>query len=571
MPTYILLSGIGITGIVIACMIFVALIVFLGIFLYKKKFHSTSKFYFDTYNECHSTLTISCKKMLDRIDVLGKNNESFYSAHGKKLEQYKEINEKRDEKVKNLLKSLEQAIKAKNRSKIKELEKKCATELESFRIAVGNLSTDLNAILQDDNDIHSNSVNVKGKYRQIKTFYEENENELKSLEPSFNKIFSTAELKFGEFDNYADLSQFDKAKEILDELNKLFDAVLDVMDELPKLAVIIETIIPKKIEEVLSTYHEMLNEDYVLYDMKIEEKTSKMNETLELMKEELGYFDVKHVKEQSSEIQNEIVAINVGFNKEKNAKSEYLSKCNTLSGSSFSVAKRYSRLTNQLDEYSRVYKLNDEYVQKLTGLSAHIEVINNLKISLDSYVETTNRRPYVVIFQKMTEMDEEMKNANKVMDEYQAYLENLKNSANEIYQGLRQAYSSLKDAHNLVNEINLPSFTSSVEPTFASYYQNIDEINGIISALPIDLDQAKNLYEPFKDTVNGFIVSIQNKHDECDKAEKNITLANAYRTDYIDSRTDLEDASNAFFNSDFNKASRLATRVVNTFKAANNQ
>lgn len=565
MRVYLLISAVGITSIVIACVLCAALAVFLGIFFYKRRFKSASINLRKTYDTYHLQLTTDCKNMVNRLKVLGEYSDYFAASYQERQKQYDEILNRRDKDVETCLSSLDTFVKEKNYKEYKALEGECNQSVRDFEVSVCNFNGELTSILQEDTDVHSSAVVVKGKYRNISSFYQDHETELKPLDKSFERIFQSAEKGFDEFDGQADYANFADAKKVLERLDKLFDAVLSVLDKLPLLEVSVDTVLPDKLNKLQESYQQMLDEGFIVYEMHVEEKIADMRERVKKMQAQLMYLDIRGIQEEIQAIQTEITDVLAGFDEERRAKETYFSKQNSLSDSSFGVEKRYARMMNQLSAYQRAFVLDNKYVSQMQALKADIESIGILKRELDSYLDTSARQPYLVITRKMTDMDNEMNKAIRVMDDYDAYLSSLKNDSNEVFMGLRECYVNLKKARNIVKEIDVPSYTKSIKDVFTEDFQKIEDISKIVLNQPIDVPKAVSLFKPFKESVEGFISSIVNAKAESDKAETSIVYANFYRVDYSDSRALLDQAEKAFSEGDFQRASGIALDVVKRF------
>ncbi len=568
MPTYFLLSGAGVAGIVIAALVVAIGLFFLFYVFYKKRFRSASSNLRKTYDTYHLQLTSDCQNMVNRLKTLGANNSYFNSMYLERQKQYDDIVNKRDKDVATALDSLNDLIKEKNYKEYKKAERETADAIKDFSIAVCNFNSDLTSILQDDNDIHSNAVIAKSKYRDIHSFYEEHKIELSPLEKPFEKIFSTSEEKFDLFDKYSDEANFEEAKKILSSLEKLFDAVNNVLADLPSLEVSVSTVIPQKLNSLMEEYQKMVKDGFIVSEMHVEDKVKAMREKIASIQSQLMVLDIRNAKEKISQIQSQITDILAGFEEERKAKDIYFSRQNSLADSSFSVEKRYARMMNQLPLYQKSFVLDDKYVSQMKSLKIDIENIGILKRELDSYLDTSAKQPYVVITRKITDMDNEMTKVIQVMDDYSNYLKSLKEDSSQVFYGIRDCFTQLKKAQNTVNQLGVSSYTNSVKDVFTKDFETIKHIYGIVTSQPIDVPKAKSEFFPFKEEVTGFVHSVEATKEEANKAEAAIVYANAYRRGYSDARPLLAQAESSFLEGDFARATYIALNVVKTFSGS---
>ena len=563
--SFVLLGAAGIAGISIAGVVVVALIVVLAIFIHKRKYKSRYESLKKAYDDYHTLLTTDCKNMVNRLKTLGEHNESFNAAYLERQKQYDDIVKKRDSDVSQSLDSLEVLVQEKNYKDCKKIESQIQAAVNSFSMAVCNFNSELTNILRDDNDIHSNCVNVKAKYRQIHEFYDTNQAQLKPLQKPFEKIFSTSETQFAQFDLATNQADFEKAKQISASLDKLFDAVLSVMDSLPNLEVNITTVIPNKLDNLEKEHQKMIEEGFIVSEMHVEEKVAVMRKQIAEVQSQLDYLDTRGVEEKLARVQSAITDVQADFQEERNAKETYLSKQGILSESSFSVEQKYSTMMNQLPAYQKAFVLDSKYVTQMLSLKADIESIGQLKRELDSYLDTSARKPYVIITKKMTQMSNEMSKTTKAMDDYSNYLQSLKMDSSKVFQGLRECFVKLKDTQAIVKSIGVPAYYDSLKSTFEQDFREIKEITKIVITEPINVPLAKSRFVPFQESVNGLISSVENTKKEAERAETSIVYANAYRTEYTDAKPLLDQAEISFMEGDFSRASSLALQVVKTF------
>ena len=66
------------------------------------------------------------------------------------------------------------------------------------------------------------------------------------------------------------------------------------------------------------------------------------------------------------------------------------------------------------------------------------------------------------------------------------------------------------------------------------------------------------------------IKDVQNKYEQCQKAEQSYVYANAFRLEFSDSRPLLVTAEKAFNEGDFDRASDEALKVVRIFSSTKN-
>ena len=104
------MDPIGIVLISVIGALIVVCLVFLGIFMHKRKFKINSLNLRKTYDDYHTQLTTDCANMVSRLKVLGRSNEYFYTMYCERQKQYDDILNRRDHEVCSSLDALDQLV-----------------------------------------------------------------------------------------------------------------------------------------------------------------------------------------------------------------------------------------------------------------------------------------------------------------------------------------------------------------------------------------------------------------------------------------------------------------------------
>ncbi len=561
----ILMNGASIAAISVSSLVLVAGIVVGIILLHKHRFSSASTNLRNTYTEIHFRLTNNCATSLKRLEVLGQNSDYYKNIYADRQKQYQEIMERKDKSISQFLDSLDELVKNKDYKRVHEIEGDISRDLVTFNKAVSTFASDLSTLLQEDDVTNSSSVPVKAKHRQVETFYNEHKNELKGSGKSFEYIIADSKAKLEKFLTLTNEAKYPEAKDVLKELDQILTATVEVMDQLPLLEASIYTVLPNKISDLIETYRQMKEENYVIDFLHVDEKVDQMKQDIEVLKDKVEYLDLGGVKDKVDEIQSEITDLNAAFEEEKIAKINFLNAHSTMDDSTYDDEKRYSKLMLSLPKYQQVYLLNQKYVDQMQSLKTDIENIGILKRQLDSYLDTSNRQPYTLIMKKATEMRTEMTKCERTMKDYEGYVNSLKQSTEEIYQGLRQAVVDIVKTRNKIRMLGIDDFLKSSDLKINRLLAVVKDISDKLQVLPLDVTDLLTNYNSFHDDCTVFLSDSNKRLEEAYKAEQAIVYANAYRMDYTDCDKLVSEAERAYFESDFSRAYSKAIEANQSF------
>ena len=521
----------------------------------------------DAFNLYNSQLITSCYDMIKRIKSLSQYSRSYEMKYYENQKKYDELLNKKAAEIKEELDNLKPLLDSKNFKELKRSMSSCEKEITSFGNYVGVLNSDLQEILHDDRDAREACLVLKEKYRTIHEFYNTNINDLKPIEKPFNIIFARADKFFVNFDSLLDHAQFQEANHLLPNQEKVFDAVLNVMNDLPGLANLIFVVIPAKIDGIIEEVKQLVSEQYILDNLNIPKFIKNVRRVLETEAKKLEMLDTYEVNKNLMNIQDSLHDLELKLEAEKEAKQKFLSDQDTLSVSSYEIEKRYSRLVNSLPNYQKAYMLDKKKVDSLLILRNDIEAVGYLKRELDSYLDAGNKQPFSVINSRVSKMREEIEKVVETMKDYQDYLDKVKNDSETTYSKIRDLYLALKQTqYKLRISIGSKAINDIYLKRISVLFDNLKTIDTMLTSQPVDVYNATNLFNSINEKYNTIVKEVDEIEVKCKKAESSILYANAYRVDYFDSRPNLDRAEKAFIEGDFDRATSEAIKVLDMYK-----
>lgn len=554
---------------VIVVSVFIVFLLFLLLFLsHKKRIKDKVQKLCDAYNLYNSQLNTSCFDMIKRIKSLSQYSRSYEMKYYENQKKYEELLNKKSAGIKEETDNLKALLASKSFKELKHQLSTCEKEINDFGNYVGVLNSDLQEILRDDREAREACLVVKEKYRTIHEFYNTNINDLKPIEKPFNILFSRADKFFVNFDSLLDHAQFQEASHLLPNQEKVFDAVINVMNDLPSLANLIYVVIPAKIDAIIEEVKQLVNEQYILNNLNIPKYIKSVRNVLLTEGKKLEMLDTFEVNKNLMQVQDSLHDLELKLEAEKEAKQKFLSDQDTLSVSSYEIEKRYSRLVNSLPNYQKSYLLDKKKVDSLLALRNDIETIGYLKRELDSYLDAGNKQPFSVINSRVTKMREEIDKVVDTMQEYQDYLDKIKNDSETTYLKIRDLYSSLKNTqYKLRVTIGIKAINDIYLKRISILFENLKTIDTMLTTQPVDVFNATTLYNSVLEKYESIVNEVDDLETKCKKAESSILYANAYRVDFFDSRPNLDRAEKAFIEGDFDKATSEAVKVLDMFKS----
>ena len=558
MPILITLCVLG--GVAILLAIFFAVML-----LHKKSYFAAAANLRESYKELNNQLTSFCKTNLTRLETLGKHSQTLQNTYDERKKQYDEIYQRKDRAILNSLNSIDELLKDKDFRQVREIERDVEADIQAYARTISSFSADLSTLLQEDTDIHSSAVAVKSKLRQIREFYQGHSMELKGLEDSFEIILQDADNAIEKFNELADCTKYDEAKEVLKELDGILTATVSIMDQLPLLQASVTTVLPNKLDELMNTYQEMLENQYVVEYLDVERKVSDMRHELDLLRSKLAFLDISGVKDEIDALQTEITDINAAFEQEKQAKENFLHSQSYLDESTYSIESSYSRHINNIRKLQSVYLLDQKYVDQMYALKSDVESIGFLKRDLDSYLDTSNRKPYTIIMKKLSEMKSEVTKTNRTMSDYQSYLNSLKVTIDQVFSGLQECFVNLSVRRQKVRLLGVETYRVSTKPKFDRFFDTICEIAKMLEVFPLNVPEIDAKFRSFQSDCKYFLSDIDQNLEYAEGAEQGIVYGNFYRIEFNDCDSMLRSAENDYQSGNFKQSFEIVSKVLATW------
>lgn len=545
----------------------VAIIVLVVVLLFLRH-RKTLKLYAklqNDYRTYHDQLTKPCQNMVRRLQSLGSYSPDYEKLYEERQKQYDDIVKQRDAAMESKLSTLKRLREEKKLKEFKNALSQAQVLLDDYEKAVSAFNEDLTSLLRDDLDTRESSLSAKEKFRKIRDFYDRHVDELKPLKGSFDLLFQSTEDVFSQFEDDVNQARFEEARKRLPEISAVLSAVLSIMEDLPSMVTKVDTVIPESIDKLERDYKALQQQGYVLDYLEVPTLVASIKGELAQIRHRLLLLDTAGVKERLSAIQKSISDTNAKFEEEKRAKAVFMKNQDALSDSSYELEKKYARFMNQLPIYEKTYVLDHKYVEQMQSLRKDIETIGFLKRDIDAYVGTSQKKPFSLITKRISDLEDEMKKVQRVVEDFSTYLDSLRDDSQSIYAGIRSYYLALKDEEWHIRDVHVRAFQTTYDDRFHELYKEASSIDQVLLLAPVDVFKARERFEPFAKKCDALLEETKRRNAECAKAEQAIVYANAFRREFTDSRPLLQIAEKAYFEGDFTRAKDEALKVVSLF------
>ena len=379
------------------------------------------------------------------------------------------------------------------------------------------------------------------------------------IEKQFNVIYSS----FETFENTLDSNDFMEINPILENIDKLLNHMSIVIEEVPPIVLMINSVLPKRIKEISTIYKDMVRDGYPLdylnveYNLdetgkkleEIDEKTKKldMNESMMELKVLLEYFDTLY---------NDL-------EKEKNARKSYEEKLISFGTKITKVNKIVDQIFDQMDELKNIYNLKEEDLNALNEIRVEMDDLNTNYKVLQDHTSINNTFAYSKLVKEIEGLSNNLSHTEEKLEISLNSLGSMHDDELRARQQLEEIKIILKDSKAYIREYNLP-----VIPDY--YYTELNEANNAIREIVRELDRKPITIEVLNtrvDTARDLVLKLYTKTKNLMKnamfAEKSIVYGNRYRSTDKEVCENLNMSEKLFFKGEYKKSFELTINTLN--------
>lgn len=404
-------------------------------------------------------------------------------------------------------------------------------------------------------------TDLKTKFREIVHMFISSKDSFIPIDKQIEMQIETIEKKFHEFEYAMESQDYIIANKLVEVIDTLIKHLNTIVEEVPPAVVMAETIIPKRLLEIKSTYENLSKRGYQLDYLNIEYNIDEINKKitdimsrLRLLNLEDVLFELRTILEYTDSVFND-------FEREKLARKEYEESVTIFK----SKIKKINDIMNKL--YGRVvdakynYKLSEEQIRELNFLSEELGMLDE---DFDKLYDTTKTTsfPYTRLNKELELLIIKLSKEEEKIDEYMQSIGNMQEDEKRAREQLEDMSELLESCKSKIREFKLPLIPNLYFIELKEAIEAIREVNKELDRKPINIDVLNTRV----DTARDLVFKLNNTTNEIVKsamyAENAIIYGNRYRSkkQYIDEG--LNKAELLFIRGEYKKSLELVLNTI---------
>ena len=498
---------------------------------------------------------------IHRLEIISRTNLLYVDKHEQFSRRFKEIYENDDRFAESMLRQLNALINNKQYKNIKTVISDAKKAMKTFEDKVNAIDNDLYVLIKPEEDSRQSILRLKENYRRVKQTFYANSSDLDLVSSSINQVFDKLDQMFVDFETHIESAEYDEAQALLPTIGKVVSALESALSQLPNLCILVNSVIPEKINELKKNYDEVEALGLPLYNLAFSVRVGEWKNDLEIIRKRLVKLELTNIMESLDALQSQIEEVQEQLNNEQSDKKYFEDHNNEIYNNVIELEKIFLRICSLLPDIYKTYVVTDERKQMVEELKQTMNTLGTIKQSLDNYVHSSLKQPFSSLKMKLDELEAQYNKAKEGIEEFKSYVEFLKSSSEEAYTLVFVYYYRLKQVEALLREVALPNFTEQYKARIENCYDFLNEIDKAVKVQPIAVDEINEKVTVLKNTANDLFDEVENKYREMQLAESAVVYANRDRNHQDDVHQQLCQLEECFYNGEFVKVYHDANAI----------
>lgn len=446
----------------------------------------------------------------------------------------------------------------------KDIDQKLAkVEMEIYKVreSANELLGEIKEITVSEEKYRSIVTKLKAKYRKLMAEFHNHKDDYEDIAEAIELQFENIEKRFLDFERRMEKNEYDEVVHIVKALDTMIDHMSIVVVDVPNLVLLATKLIPKRIEELLSTNEELTNLGYNLEYLNIVYNMEECNKNISVILDRIRVLSLDDCMFELKTMLDYLDSIFNSFDEERLARKNY----EELSVRFAKKLKRTNRIIKdiygQLDDIKNMYDLNDNDVKDIENINLRIVSINKEYKEL-LHQTTSLAKPYTSLYKQLEVLD-------TMLQELEYTLDIRLKSLGSMHEDEVRAKEQLNEIQDLLKQCKLKIRSYKLPIIINNYFIELSEANDAINEIIKELNKKPIMIKVLNtrvDTARDLVLKLYNTTNEMVKtaqlAEMAIVYGNRYRSEMREIDKGLENAEMLYLKGSYKDALEVSLSSI---------
>ncbi len=434
-------------------------------------------------------------------------------------------------------------------------------ELAKAKELTDTLLDEIKEITLSEEKYRSIITKLKTRYRELSNSFDTHKKEYGDIAEIIELQFENIEKRFQDFESAMEKNEYNEVVHIVKAIDSMIDHMGIVITEVPDLVLLTTKLIPKRIEQINTTYDEMTGRDYPLEYLQIPYNIEQTNKNVSNIIDRIKVLNLEDCMFELKTMLEYLDSLFVDFENEKLARKKFEEDAPLFERKLEKINKMVSDIYNQLDEIKSLYDLKDEDVTIIDEVNTSLIDINK---DYKKEIKNLKKRtiPYTQVVKDIEVFSNRLKSVDEELDIALKSLGNMYEDEQRAREQLDEIQELLKQSKIKIRAFKLPIVTND-------YFVQLSEANDAILEIIKELERKPIVIKTLNtrvDTARDLVLKLYNTTNETTKlarmSEMSIVYGNRFRSSYDNIDQGLNQAEILFYKGNYRRSLEVSIRVI---------
>ena len=434
-------------------------------------------------------------------------------------------------------------------------------ELAKAKELTETLLDEIKEITLSEEKYRSIITKLKTRYRELSNSFDTHKKEYGDIAEIIELQFENIEKRFQDFEGAMEKNEYNEVVHIVKAIDSMIDHMGIVITEVPDLVLLTTKLIPKRIEQINTTYDEMTGRDYPLEYLQIPYNIEQTNKNVSNIIDRIKVLNLEDCMFELKTMLEYLDSLFVDFENEKLARKKFEEDAPIFERKLEKINKMVSDIYNQLDEIKSLYDLKDEDVTIIDEVNTSLIDLNK---DYKKEIKNLKKRtiPYTQVVKDIEVFSNRLKSVDEELDIALKSLGNMYEDEQRAREQLDEIQELLKQSKIKIRAFKLPIVTND-------YFVQLSEANDAILEIIKELERKPIVIKTLNtrvDTARDLVLKLYNTTNETTKlarmSEMSIVYGNRFRSSYDNIDQGLNQAEILFYKGNYRRSLEVSIRVI---------
>lgn len=496
---------------------------------------------------------------LSKLETIIKNDK-IEEKYNNWMERFDLIRTENIDKINDMIIDLDITSGMKYNQYIKKIAQ-VEIELAKAKELTDTLLDEIKEITLSEEKYRSIITKLKTRYRELSNSFDTHKKEYGDIAEIIELQFENIEKRFQDFESAMEKNEYNEVVHIVKAIDSMIDHMGIVITEVPDLVLLTTKLIPKRIEQINTTYDEMTGRDYPLEYLQIPYNIEQTNKNVSNIIDRIKVLNLEDCMFELKTMLEYLDSLFVDFENEKLARKKFEEDAPLFERKLEKINKMVSDIYNQLDEIKSLYDLKDEDVTIIDEVNTSLIDLNK---DYKKEIKNLKKRtiPYTQVVKDIEVFSNRLKSVDEELDIALKSLGNMYEDEQRAREQLDEIQELLKQSKIKIRAFKLPIVTND-------YFVQLSEANDAILEIIKELERKPIVIKTLNtrvDTARDLVLKLYNTTNETTKlarmSEMSIVYGNRFRSSYDNIDQGLNQAEILFYKGNYRRSLEVSIRVI---------